>query len=106
TSLRADGGEWAVKTAETIEAKSPTSTLVAFRQVREGAKLEFEECMKLEFRLINSFIKGHDFYEGVRAVVIDKDQAPKWKPATLADMTASDVDSYFAPLGDNELTFD
>ncbi|MEP2829182.1 enoyl-CoA hydratase/isomerase family protein [Parvibaculum sp.] len=105
-SLRADGGEWAAKTAEIIEAKSPTSTLVAFRQVREGAKLEFEECMKLEFRLINGFIKGHDFYEGVRAVVIDKDQAPKWKPATLADMTAGDVDSYFVPLGDNELTFD
>ncbi len=106
SSLRADGGEWAVKTAETIETKSPTSTLVAFRQVREGAKLDFEECMKLEFRLINGFIKGHDFYEGVRAVVIDKDQAPKWKPAALAEMKAGDVDSYFAPLGASELTFD
>lgn len=106
SSLRADGGEWAVKTAETIETKSPTSTLVAFRQVREGAMLDFEECMKLEFRLINGFIKGHDFYEGVRAVVIDKDQAPKWKPAALAEMKAGDVDSYFAPLGAGELTFD
>ena len=105
-SLRSDGGEWAMKTAETIETKSPTSTLVAFRQVREGANLDFEDCMKLEFRLINGFIKGHDFYEGVRAVVIDKDQAPKWKPATLAEMKAGDVDSYFAPLGADELTFD
>lgn len=105
-SLRSDRGEWAMKTAEIIETKSPTSTLVAFRQVREGAKLDFEDCMKLEFRLINGFIKGHDFYEGVRAVVIDKDQAPKWKPATLAEMKAGDVDSYFAPLGADELTFD
>lgn len=106
SSLRADAQEWAVKTAETIETKSPTSTLVAFRQVREGAKLDFEDCMKLEFRLINGFIKGHDFYEGVRAVVIDKDQAPKWKPAALTEMKAGDVDSYFAPLGADELTFD
>ncbi|MCF8471074.1 MAG: enoyl-CoA hydratase/isomerase family protein [Parvibaculum sp.] len=104
-SLRADGGEWAMKTADTIETKSPTSTLVAFRQVNEGERLGFEDCMKLEYRLINSFVKGHDFYEGVRAVVIDKDQAPKWKPATLAEMSASDVDGYFEPLGDDELTF-
>jgi len=51
-------------------------------------------------------VKGHDFYEGVRAVVIDKDQSPKWKPATLAEMSAGDVDCYFAPLGADELTFD
>ena len=93
-----------MKTADTIEAKSPTSTLVAFRQIREGAALDFEDCMKLEYRLIERFVKGHDFYEGVRAVVIDKDQAPKWKPATLAEMRADDVDEYFAPLGANELT--
>ena len=105
-SLRADGGEWAVKTADTIESKSPTSTLVAYAQVREGKSLDFEDCMRLEYRLINGFVKGHDFYEGVRAVVIDKDQSPKWKPATLAEMSADDVKSYFAPLGADELTFD
>ncbi|MEQ9226889.1 MAG: enoyl-CoA hydratase/isomerase family protein [Parvibaculum sp.] len=104
-SLRADGGAWAAKTADAIETKSPTSTLVAYRQVREGAGLDFEDCMKLEFRLINGFVKGHDFYEGVRAVVIDKDQSPKWKPATLAAMTARDVDKYFVSLGAGELTF-
>ncbi|MEX0839625.1 MAG: enoyl-CoA hydratase/isomerase family protein [Parvibaculum sp.] len=103
-SLRADGGAWATKTADIIETKSPTSTLIAFRQIREGAGLDFEDCMKLEFRLISRFIEGHDFYEGVRAVVIDKDQSPKWKPATLAEMQAGDVNGYFAPLGADELT--
>lgn len=93
-----------MKTADAIETKSPTSTLVAFRQIRAGADLEFEDCMRLEFRLIARFIAGHDFYEGVRAVVIDKDQNPKWNPAHLADMTAADVDHYFAPLGADELT--
>ena len=95
-----------MKTADTIETKSPTSTLVAYAQVCEGASLGFEDCMRLEYRLINGFVKGHDFYEGVRAVVIDKDQSPKWKPATLAEMSADDVKSYFAPLGADELTFD
>ncbi|MEQ8327856.1 enoyl-CoA hydratase/isomerase family protein [Parvibaculum sp.] len=105
SSLRADGSEWAEKTADTIETKSPISTLVAYRQVREGAALGFEDCMRLEFRLINRFAAGHDFYEGVRAVVIDKDQAPKWKPATIADVSTDEVEHYFAPLGDNEITF-
>jgi enoyl-CoA hydratase len=104
-SLRADGSEWAVQTADMIDTKSPISTLVAFRQIREGAALDFEDCMKLEFRLTNRFATGHDFFEGVRAVVIDKDQSPKWNPARLADIDAAEVERYFAPLGENELSF-
>ena len=61
--------------------------------------------MKLEFRLTNRFMRGHDFYEGVRAIIIDKDQSPKWKPATLEDVSAGDVDAYFATLGEDELSF-
>ncbi len=106
TSLKADGGEWAVKVLATLATKSPTSLLVAYRQVREGAKLSFEEAMKLEFRLTNRFMRGHDFYEGVRAIIIDKDQKPQWKPATLEAVAQGDVDAYFATLGSDELTFD
>ena len=73
--------------------------------VREGAKLDFEDCMRLEFRLTNRFAAGHDFYEGVRAVVIDKDQSPKWNPARLADVDPAEVDRYFSPLEDGELNF-
>ncbi|MBX3504275.1 MAG: enoyl-CoA hydratase/isomerase family protein [Parvibaculum sp.] len=104
-SLRADGGDWAGRTADTIEGKSPLSTLVAFRQVREGAKLDFEDCMKLEFRLTNRFAAGHDFYEGVRAVVIDKDQSPKWQPARIADVDPAEVERYFSPLEGGDLDF-
>lgn len=50
-------------------------------------------------------MRGHDFYEGVRAIIIDKDQSPKWKPATLEDVSAGDVDVYFATLGEDELSF-
>jgi enoyl-CoA hydratase len=101
--LERDGTEWALKTAETIRSKSPTATKLAFRQIREGAKLDFDECMRMEFRVVNRVIAGHDFYEGVRATIIDKDGAPKWKPATLAEVSDADIDAYFAPLGEKEL---
>ena len=90
-------------TAKTIRTKSPTSLKVAFRQIREGAKLEFDDCMRMEFRMVNRIVAGHDFYEGVRATIIDKDGAPKWHPAELADVSDADVAAYFAPLGDKEL---
>ncbi len=104
--MTADGGEWTTKIADALSTKSPTSLLVAYRQIRAGASLSFEEAMKLEFRLTNRFMRGHDFYEGVRAIIIDKDQSPKWKPATLADVSAAEVEEYFATLGDDELSFD
>lgn len=105
-SLKADGGEWANKVLGVLATKSPTSLLVAYRQVREGASLTFEQAMKLEFRLTNRFMRGHDFYEGVRAIIIDKDQSPKWQPASLEGVGQGDVDAYFASLGDQELSFD
>jgi enoyl-CoA hydratase len=61
--------------------------------------------MGLEFRLTNRFMAAPDFYEGVRAVVIEKDQAPKWQPASLGAVRDDQVAAYFASLGDDELTF-
>ncbi len=102
---RLDAGEsaWAVDAAKTIRAKSPTATKLAFRQIREGKALAFDDCMRMEFRMVSRVVAGHDFYEGVRATIIDKDQAPKWQPARLEDVSDKDIDAYFAPLGDREL---
>lgn len=105
-SLHRDAGDWCMKTADTIMSKSPLSTRIAFRQVREGAELNFRDCMRLEFRLTNRFMAGQDFYEGVRAVVIDKDQSPQWVPSSLDAVSDAMVDAYFADLGDQELSFD
>jgi enoyl-CoA hydratase len=96
--LEMDGSEWARQTIATISGKSPTSLKLAFHQLREGAKLEFDDCMRMEFRMVNRVIDGHDFYEGVRATIIDKDGAPKWRPDSLAAVSEADIDAYFAPL--------
>ena len=101
-ALDADGGEWAQRTAEIIRSKSPTSLRITYRQIREGASLEFEDCMKLEFRMVNRIMTGHDFFEGTRAVVVDKDQEPRWDPASLDAVSDVLVDEYFAPV-ENEL---
>jgi enoyl-CoA hydratase len=103
SALDSAGSEWAADTAKTIRAKSPIATKLAFRQIREGKKLDFDDCMRMEFRMVNRVVAGKDFYEGVRATIIDKDQAPKWQPARLEDVSDKDIDAYFAPLGDREL---
>lgn len=89
---------WCQQTATILHTRSPTSLRVTLRQLQEGSKLKFDACMNLEYRLTNRFLQGHDFFEGIRAVVIDKDYAPQWKPEKLAAVKSSDVDRYFAPL--------
>ena len=95
--------EWGAEQAAIIRSKSPTSTRIAFRQIREGAKLSFEDCMRLEYRLARFCMTHPDFYEGVRAVIVDKDNAPKWSPATLAEADEDFVAGAFADLGPEEL---
>jgi enoyl-CoA hydratase len=102
-TLDVDHTDWSRDTAKTIRSKSPTSLKVTFRQIREGAKLDFDDCVKMEYRMVHRIVAGHDFYEGVRATIIDKDGAPKWQPASLSEVLDADVDAYFAQLGNGEL---
>lgn len=97
--------EFAGKTLAKLQKCSPTSLNVAFRQIRAGAPLSMRECMAMEYRIVNRMLRGHDFYEGIRAAVIDKDGAPKWQPASLAEIETAAIDDYFAGLGADELTF-
>jgi len=98
--------EWAAETRAGLLTKSPTSLKVTLRQLTIGQGYDIEAALALEYRLTQHFMRGHDFYEGVRAALIDKDQRPHWDPATLAEVTGGIVDGYFAPLGDSELRFD
>lgn len=99
----AGGSAFAGKLRQTLAVKSPTSVAIAFEQMRRGAGLDFAEAMRTEFRIVSRIAHGHDFYEGVRAVVIDKDQAPHWRPAALDAVDPADIAAYFAPLGADEL---
>lgn len=90
-------------TARLLETKSPTSLKIALRQMRLGRGLSFEDCMRLEYRVVERVLRKTDFFEGVRALIVDKDNSPKWNPARLEDVGESDIDAYFAPLGENEL---
>ena len=94
---------WAGKTAATMRAKSPLSLKLALMQVRRGRAWDFETCMRAEFRIVSRIVEGHDFYEGVRAVIVDKDNKPRWQPATLAEVSAAEVERHFASLGADEL---
>lgn len=104
-ALEAEGSAWANETLATLDTKSPTSLKVALRQITEGARLDIARALQLEYRLTQRFVAGHDFAEGIRALVIDKDKAPAWKPARLDEVDEARVDRYFAPLPDGELTF-
>jgi enoyl-CoA hydratase len=95
--------EWASKTAAIIRTKSPLSLKLALAQVRRGKAWDFETCMHAEFRIVSRIIHGHDFYEGVRAVIVDKDNKPRWTPATLAEVSEAEVERHFAPLGSGDL---
>ena len=74
------------------------SLKIALAQLRRGRTLDFDECMRTEFRIVSRVVRGHDFYEGIRAVIIDKDQTPHWQPASLADVSEAEVARHFAPV--------
>jgi enoyl-CoA hydratase len=93
--------EWAA----TMRRMSPTSLAITHRQLLVGGNLALEEALALEYRMTQRAMEAHDFFEGVRALLVDKDQNPRWRPARLDEVTKSEVDRYFAPLGANELTF-
>lgn len=102
-ALEADGSDWALAQLATLKTKSPQSLKVTLRQLRTGAALNsFAENMAMEYALGGRVVRTHDFQEGVRAVIVDKDNAPKWSPATLEGVTDAMLDDLFAPLPDNE----
>ena len=102
-SLGGADSEWANTTVATMRTKSPLSLKLALAQVRRGKDWDFETCMRAEFRIVSRIIHGHDFYEGVRAVIVDKDNKPRWQPATLAEVSEGEIERHFAPLGGAEL---
>ncbi len=101
--LEGSDTDFARKTLEAILQKSPTSVLIAFEQMKRGPGLSFNECMKLEYRIVSRILQGNDFFEGVRAVIVDKDQAPKWTPSRFGQVDRTELASYFVEPSDGDL---
>ena len=91
--------------ANLIATRSPIAVSVALEAVRRAAKLDtLEEVLIQDYRVSSASARSHDLVEGIRAQIIDKDRNPKWSPATLAAVSASDIEAYFAPV-DDDLSF-
>ena len=84
--------------SKAIRRLSPTAMKVTQVAIRKAYKMAFNDALEMEYRLSMRFMEGHDFFEGVRAVLIDRDGTPSWRPAALEEVTEAEVDAYFAPL--------
>ncbi|XP_005939912.1 3-hydroxyisobutyryl-CoA hydrolase, mitochondrial isoform X1 [Simochromis diagramma] len=103
-NLKTDGSEFAKKQTETLSKMSPTSLKITLKQLQAGAALSLQDVLVMEYRLSQACMRGCDFYEGVRAVLVDKDQNPKWNPSTLEEVSDQMVEQCFSSLGEKDLT--
>jgi len=104
SALEADGSELATDTLTALARMSPTSLKITAKQLCDNPGISIRDALILEYRLVSQVLMRHEFYEGIRAALIDRDRDPKWKPATLAEVTPDYVDAHFESLGDGELT--
>ena len=95
--------KWCKETLNILEKKSPTSMGVATKQLYLSKKLELKDCLSMEFRICQAMMARHDFYEGVRANLVDKDRSPNWKPKLIDNLDKSFIDEHFINLNEKEL---
>ncbi|GAV05214.1 hypothetical protein RvY_15381 [Ramazzottius varieornatus] len=101
-ALKEDGSEWTQKLLETLSKMSPTSLKLVMKQLQLGKKKSLAECLNMEYRVVSRLRQtDSDFFEGVRAKLVEKDNSPKWNPSRLEDVSDSLVDNYFAPFEDS-----
>jgi enoyl-CoA hydratase len=96
-------GNWGREIGRSLTTCSPTSLKLTLRGLREARNCDFDGCMRMEYRMTLRVLRGHDLYEGVRAILIDRDQHPRWHPDSLEKVTNHQIDRYFASLEDREL---
>jgi enoyl-CoA hydratase len=103
-ALRIEATAWGEQQREILATKSPTSLKVTFEQIAGGKGLTIAAVLQREFRMTQRFMASGEFYEGIRALLIDKDGKPSWNPANLDAVSDKHVADYFLPLSDGELT--
>jgi len=102
-ALAAADSAWAREQLAILATKSPQTLKVVFRELRLGAEADtFAENMAMEYRIATRVVRRPDFIEGVRALIVDKDNAPRWRPPRLEEVSESMLDAIFAPLASAE----
>uniref|UniRef100_H2ZC72 3-hydroxyisobutyryl-CoA hydrolase, mitochondrial n=1 Tax=Ciona savignyi TaxID=51511 RepID=H2ZC72_CIOSA len=101
-NLKEDGSEWALEQLHVMKKMSPTSLKITHKQLSLGESMDLSECLEMEYRMASQCLRHPDFYEGVRAVLIDKDKSPKWNPATIPEVTNDLIDSHFVLPSDGQ----
>jgi enoyl-CoA hydratase len=104
-ALQAEAGDWAERMLKALGRASPTSLKITFEQLRRGAAMDFDGAMIMEYRLSQACVARHDLLEGIRAVVVDKDNAPRWDPPSLDQVSEDLVEAHFALPEDGDLNF-
>jgi enoyl-CoA hydratase len=104
-ALEAESADWAAVARERMAEASPTSLKLILRQSIRGKGCDIETALCLEYRVIAHLLHRPDFYEGIRALLIDKDRSPRWHPASLAEVTEAEVEACYEPLREGELRF-
>jgi enoyl-CoA hydratase len=103
TALETDGGDWARRELETLRGKSPQACKVSLRLLYDGGLMaSFADEMRQEYAVASRVVQRHDFVEGVRALLVDKDNRPRWQPPTPEAVTDHSIDTIFAPMPDGE----
>jgi enoyl-CoA hydratase len=97
-TLQGVAGDWAAQTLAELRTKSPLALKLTLAALRRARHVSLEECLNMEYRLTVRLYEHGEFPEGVRALLVDKDKAPKWNPARLEDVTPAMVEGFFAPL--------
>lgn len=102
SGLEKDNSEWSRKHLEILSKMSPTSLKLTFEQLRRGKSMTLPECLKMEFRLVSRVLERQEFFEGVRALLVEKDNKPQWNPAKLEQVNDKDIQAFFEQLPNQE----
>ena len=94
---------WAKTTLDGLKKVSPLSLKITLAQLQKGKELDLKNCFEMEYRMVSGCMRAPDFSEGVRALLVDRDNKPAWNPASCEQVTAEQVESYFKPLGEFDI---
>ena len=97
TERRSQHAGWAQQTLQAMSSKSPLMLCVTARQIQKARSMDLAECLRMELNMVYHCFEEHDFAEGIRAVVVDKDHKPRWEPASLEEVNSERVEAFFAP---------